>query len=140
MPDDLKISTTPQIRRLDIVIRISVESLVRQREFVELMDPQKNGTKLSRVFHEGIECDIFTIRSKTQRVIGAVGRSVRAIRTLPPKLTRGGDGSSKILDSRTNPPGVIGETASGSENGGTANYGLFHFGQFQPKDVSTETD
>ena len=102
MPDDLKISTTPQIRRLDIVVRISVESLVRQSEFVELMDPQKNGTKLSRVFHEGIERDIFTIRSKTQRVIGAVGRSVQATRTLPPKLARSGDGSSEILDSRTN--------------------------------------
>src|SRR5580693_1493243 len=102
MPDDLKISTTPQIRRLDIVVRISVESLVRQCEFIELMDPQKYGTKLPRVLHEGIECDIFSIRSKTQRVIWAVWRSVQAIRTLPPELARGGDGSGEILHSRTN--------------------------------------
>jgi hypothetical protein len=102
MSDDRKISTTPQIRRLDIVVRVGVESLVRQCEFIELMDPQEDGMKLSRVFHEGIECDIFAIRSKTQGVIGAVGRRVQAIRTLPAKLARSSNGSGKILDSRTN--------------------------------------
>src|SRR5579863_6714798 len=116
MPDDLKISTSPKIRRLDIVVRISVKSLVRQCEFVELMDPQKYWTKLSRVVHEGIECVVFSFRSKTQGVIRAVRRSVQAIRTLPPELTRGSDGRGEILHSRTNlvVRGIVGAQRNGA--------------------------
>ena len=52
VPDDLQIPSSPQIRGLNIVMRIGIEPFVRRYKFIELMNDQKDGSELGRIAHE----------------------------------------------------------------------------------------
>ena len=65
MLDDFEVPAPPKVSGFDIVIRVGVESFVGQSEFVELMDPQKDGVKVPRVSHEGSEGGVGSIFSET---------------------------------------------------------------------------
>src|SRR5208282_1923186 len=102
MFDNLEISAAPQIRRLDVVVGVGVEALVGHRKFIELVNPQKNRLKLSRIFHERIERSVTSIFCKPQRIVGTVRRQARATWTSPPILPRGSDRTCKVLHPGTN--------------------------------------
>ncbi len=71
--DGIESPCAPKIRGIDIVNAVRVKSFVRSNIFIELMNEQKDGIKLPRISHEGIERSVGIIFPEAQGVVGAVG-------------------------------------------------------------------